>query len=48
MVDLFTALATDNGKLSSVSMVDAIHLSNAGYTAVMQAIYARMTALNWA
>ncbi|MFD1949604.1 SGNH/GDSL hydrolase family protein [Sphingomonas arantia] len=48
VVDLFTALATENGKLPSASMVDAIHLSNAGYTAVMQAIHARMTALNWA
>ncbi|MBB5728257.1 lysophospholipase L1-like esterase [Sphingomonas prati] len=49
VVDLFAALATDNGKLPTANLAtgDAIHLSNDGYTAVMQSIHARMTALNW-
>ena len=45
--DLFAALATNAGKVPAASMSDDIHLTNAGYTSVMQAVDARMTALGW-
>jgi lysophospholipase L1-like esterase len=46
--DLFTALATDSGKVPAASMADDIHLTNAGYTTVAGAIHAKATALGWA
>lgn len=45
--DLFTALATDGGKVPAASMADAIHLANPGHTTVMQAVNAKITALGW-
>lgn len=45
--DLFTALATDAGKVPAASMADNIHLANPGHTTVMQAVDAKITALGW-
>ncbi len=45
--DLFTALATDAGKVPAASMADNVHLANPGYTTVMQAVDAKITALGW-
>lgn len=45
--DLFTALATDAGKVPAGSMADTIHLNNTGYATVAATVDAKMTSLGW-
>lgn len=45
--DLFTALATDAGKVPAASMADDIHLANPGHATVAATVDAKMTALGW-
>jgi lysophospholipase L1-like esterase len=48
VADLFTALATNAGKVPAASMYDDVHLTNAGYTTVAATFNSKITALGWA
>ena len=48
VVDLFTAVAIDNGKVPAADMVDEVHMTNAAYARAAAALDSKMTALDWA